>query len=100
MFYFLFTFKLICKLFLVVVLCEQFKLHAFQTNKKLKREPCWTKDWPNTVCRTNHSSWLLFKQNKLTFTVAFSIEIIFLIITHSARQMFVLPGCKRQNGGR
>ena len=33
MFYFLF--KLIDILFLVVVLCEQLKLQAFQTNKKL-----------------------------------------------------------------
>ena len=40
MFHFLFIFKLIDKLFLVVVLCEQLKLQAFQTNKKLKREPC------------------------------------------------------------
>ena len=39
MFYFLFIFKPIDKLFLVVVLCEQLKLQAFQTNKKLKREP-------------------------------------------------------------
>ena len=39
MFYFLFIFKPIDKLFLVVVLCEQLKLQAFQTIKKLKREP-------------------------------------------------------------
>ena len=39
MFDFLFIFKPIDKLFLVVVLCEQLKLQAFQTNKKLKREP-------------------------------------------------------------
>ena len=39
MFDFLFMFKPIDKLFLVVVLCEQLKLQAFQTNKKLKREP-------------------------------------------------------------
>ena len=39
MFYFLSIFKLIDKLFLVVVLCEQLKLQAFQTIKKLKREP-------------------------------------------------------------
>ena len=39
MFYFLFIFKPIHKLFLVVVLCEQLKLQAFQTIKKLKREP-------------------------------------------------------------
>ena len=40
MFYFLFIFKPIDKLlFLVVVLYEQLKLQAFQTNKKLKREP-------------------------------------------------------------
>ena len=40
MFDFLFIFKPIDKLFLVVVLCEQYKLklQAFQTNKKLKRE--------------------------------------------------------------
>ena len=38
MFYFLFTFKLIDKLFLVV-LCEELKLQAFQTIKKWKREP-------------------------------------------------------------
>ena len=38
MFYFLFIFKPIYKLFLVV-LCEQLKLQAFQTIKKLKREP-------------------------------------------------------------
>ena len=39
MFYFLFIFKPIDKLFLVVVLCEELKLQAFQTIKKLKREP-------------------------------------------------------------
>ena len=39
MFYFLFIFKPIDKLFLVVVLCEQLKLQSFQTIKKLKREP-------------------------------------------------------------
>ena len=39
MFYFLFIFKPIDKLFLFVVLCEQLKLQAFQTIKKLKREP-------------------------------------------------------------
>ena len=39
MFYFLFIFKPIDKLFSVVVLCEQLKLQAFQTVKKLKREP-------------------------------------------------------------
>ena len=39
MFYFLLIFKPIDKLFLVVVLCEQLKLQAFQTIKKLKREP-------------------------------------------------------------
>ena len=39
MFHFLFIFEPIDKLFLVVVLCEQLKLQAFQTNKKLKREP-------------------------------------------------------------
>ena len=39
MFYFLFIFKPIDKLFLVVLLCEQLKLQAFQTIKKLKREP-------------------------------------------------------------
>ena len=39
MFYFLFIFKPIDKLFLVVVLCEQLKLHTFQAIKKLKREP-------------------------------------------------------------
>ena len=39
MFYFLFIFKLIDKLFLVVVLCEELKLQAFQTFKKLKCEP-------------------------------------------------------------
>ena len=39
MFYFLFLFKLLDKLFLVVVLCEQLKLQAFQTIKKLKHEP-------------------------------------------------------------
>ena len=39
MFYFLYIFKPIDKLFLVVVLCEQLKLQAFQTIKKLKREP-------------------------------------------------------------
>ena len=47
MFYIFFIFKLIEKLFmvmLVVLLCEQLKLQAFQTNKKLKREPCLTKD--------------------------------------------------------
>ena len=40
MFYFLFIFTLIDNLFLVVVLCEQIKSQVFQTNKKLKREPC------------------------------------------------------------
>ena len=39
MFYFLFIFNPIDKLFSVVVLCEQLKLQAFQTIKKLKREP-------------------------------------------------------------
>ena len=42
MFYFLFIFKPIDKLFLAVLLCEQLKLQAFQTIKtikKLKREP-------------------------------------------------------------
>ena len=39
MFYFLFIFKPKDKLFLVVLLCEQLKLQAFQTIKKLKREP-------------------------------------------------------------
>ena len=39
MFYFLFIFKQIDKLFLAVLLCEQLKLQAFQTIKKLKREP-------------------------------------------------------------
>ena len=39
MFYFLFIFKLMDKLFLVGVLCEQIKLQAFQTNKELKPEP-------------------------------------------------------------
>ena len=39
MFYFLFIFKPKDKLFLVVVLCEELKLQAFQTIKKLKREP-------------------------------------------------------------
>ena len=39
MFYFLFIFKPIDKLLLVVVLCEQLKLQAFRTIKKLKREP-------------------------------------------------------------
>ena len=39
MFYFLFIFEPIDKLFLVVVLCEQLELQAFQTNKKLKRDP-------------------------------------------------------------
>ena len=34
MFYFLFILKRIDKLFLVVVLCEQLKLQAFQTIKK------------------------------------------------------------------
>ena len=41
MFYFPFISKLTEKLFLVVLLvllCEQLKLQAFQTNKKLKRE--------------------------------------------------------------
>ena len=37
--YFLFIFKLIDKLFLVAVLCEQLKLQAIQTIKKLKCEP-------------------------------------------------------------
>ena len=41
MFYFLLILKLIDKLFLVVVLCEQLKLQAFQTNKKLKHESCY-----------------------------------------------------------
>ena len=40
MFYFLFILELTDKLFPVVVLCEQLKLQAFQTNKKLKRELC------------------------------------------------------------
>ena len=44
MFYFFFIFQLIDKLFLVVVLCEQLKLQALQTNKKLKRELSQTKD--------------------------------------------------------
>ena len=39
MFYFLFIFKHIDKMFLVVILCEQLKLQSFQTIKKLKREP-------------------------------------------------------------
>ena len=39
MFYYLFLFKLIDKLFSVAVLCEQLKLQAFQTIKKLKRGP-------------------------------------------------------------
>ena len=39
MFYFSFIFKPIDKLFLAVLLCEQLKLQAFQTIKKLKREP-------------------------------------------------------------
>ena len=39
MFYFLFTFKPVDKLFLVVVLCEQLKLQASQTIEKLKCEP-------------------------------------------------------------
>ena len=39
MFYFLFIFQPIGKLFLVVVLCEQLKLQAFQTIKKLKSKP-------------------------------------------------------------
>ena len=39
MFYFLFIFKPTDKLFLVVVPCVQLKLQAFQTIKKLKREP-------------------------------------------------------------
>ena len=38
MFYFLFIIKLIDKLFLAVLLCEQLKLQAFQPIKKLKRE--------------------------------------------------------------
>ena len=38
MFYFLFIFKPIDKLLSVVVLCEQLKLQAFQTIKKLERE--------------------------------------------------------------
>ena len=37
--YFLFIFNPIDKLFLVVVLCEQLNLQAFQTIKKVKREP-------------------------------------------------------------
>ena len=39
MFCFLFIFKPTDKLFLVAVLCEQLKLQAFQTIKKVKREP-------------------------------------------------------------
>ena len=39
MFYFLFIFKAIDKMFLVAVLCEQSKLPAIQTIKKLKCEP-------------------------------------------------------------
>ena len=39
MFYFLFIFKPIDKLFLIVVLCEQLKLQAFQIIKKMKCEP-------------------------------------------------------------
>ena len=39
MFYVLFIFKPIDKLFLVVVLYEQLKLQAIQTIKKLKRKP-------------------------------------------------------------
>ena len=39
MFYFLFMFKPIDKLFSAVLLCEQLKLQAFQTIKKLKRKP-------------------------------------------------------------
>ena len=66
MFYFLCIFKTIDKLFLVVQLCEQSKLQAFQTIKKLKREPS-----DNTLPdqrltkqglqNKNHNSWLLFK---------------------------------------
>ena len=39
MFYFLFIIKPTDKLFSAVLLCEQLKLQAFQTIKKLKREP-------------------------------------------------------------
>ena len=39
MFYFSFIFKPMDKLFLVVLLCGQLKLQAFQTIKKLKPEP-------------------------------------------------------------
>ena len=66
MFYFIFIFKPINKLFSAVLLCEQLKLQAFETIKKLKREPSDNtlldqRLTTNKVCRTNHNSWLLFK---------------------------------------
>ena len=47
--YFLFIFKPTDKLFLVVALCKQLKLQAFQTTKKLKREP-GNVNLPTTPC--------------------------------------------------
>ena len=70
MFYFLFIFKPIDKLFLVVLLCEQLKLQAFQTIKKLKREPS-----DNTLLDQRLTKQRL--QNKSQFV---AVTAIFLMV--------------------
>ena len=76
MFYFLFIFKPIDKLFLVVVLYEQLKLQAFQTIKKMKREPSDNALLDQRLTKQglqNKSQFMAVIQAKrrLTFTVAF-----------------------------
>ena len=83
MFYFLFIFKPIDKLFLVAVLCEQLKLQAIQTIKKLKCEPSDNtlpdQRLTKQVCRTNHNLCLLFKQiEDLLLQLLFLIEIPYI----------------------
>ena len=83
MFYFLFIFKPIDKLFLVVVLCEQLKLQAFQTIEKLKREPSDNALLDQRLTKQHlqnksHFIAVLSKKENLLLQLLFPIEIPYI----------------------